>query len=324
MKIQALVVMAAALLLGSHPARAAQPVAGYPDKPVRIVVPFPAGGTTDLVARLVGKSVGILWGQPVVIDNKSGASGMIGAAEGARAAPDGYTITVGNNQTHSTNATLFQKPSFDIANGVAPIAMLTRTKHVLVVRGRSPIQSFQELIAAGKKKAITYGTPSVGSSSHILSESLRRATGIDAVAVPYRGAAPLMVDLLGGQIDFTMASYGSSANQIRGGKVRALAISGSKRDPELPNVPTFDELGIKGASLESWVGLYAPANTPQPILKAWSDAVAKILADPETIEALKTAGFEVYYKSADEMKTFHGEEIQRWAAEIKAAKITLE
>lgn len=289
-----------------------------------MIVPFPPGGTTDVVARLVAQGVTGLWGQSVVIDNKSGASGMIGAAEGARAAPDGYTVTIGNNQTHATNATLFKNPQFDIVNGVAPIAMIAKTKHVLVVPESSSITSYQEFIREGKKRALNYGVSSVGSSSHILAESIARSAGINAKAIPYRGAAPVITDLMGGQLDYTFASYGSAANFIQSKKLRALAISGNKREPDLPNVPTFDELGVKAASLESWIGLYAPVNTPEPILQAWSDAIKRIVGEPQVVSQLKTAGFEVYYKSRDEMKTFHPEEVQRWAKEIKASHISLD
>lgn len=324
-KRSTLAVLFVALLMVGPLAQAQQlPLPGYPAKPVKIIVPFPAGGTTDIVARLVSKGITAMWGEGVVIDNKSGASGMIGAAEGARAAPDGYTLTLGNNQTHSTNATLFKKPAFDTLKDVTPIAMLTRTKHVLVVPAESPIKSYADLIALGKKQPLNYGTSSAGSSSHILSETLRRLTGIDATAVPYRGAAPLMQALLGSQIDFTLASYGSATAYLRSGKLRALAISGDKRDAELPSVPTFNELGVKAASLESWIALYAPAKTPPAIVKAWSDAVGKIMADPETAEALKTAGFEASYKSSEEMRKFHPAEVQRWAKEVKASQITLE
>lgn len=320
----ALAALVAFGLMGSFAAHADQPVPGYPDKSIRVIVPFPAGGTTDIVARLLAKGVSTMWGQPVVIDNKSGASGMIGSAEGARAAPDGYTMVIGNNQTHSTNASLFSKPAFDIANGVTPVAMLTYTKHVLVVRNESSFKTYRDLIAAGKSRRVTFGSSSPGSSSQIISDALRRATGIDATHVPYRGAAPLMIDLLGGQIDFSTATYGSAANYIREGKLRALAISGDQRDPSLPNVPTFSELGLNALSLNSWIGLYAPAKLPEPIARAWSDAVAKVMKEPEVIKTLKTAGFEVWYKSFDEMKTFHPEEIGRWAKEIKAGGISLD
>lgn len=313
------------LMMVSHLVQAQQqPLPDYPSKPVKIIVPFPPGGTTDVVARLVSKGITSAWGTSVVIDNKSGASGMIGSAEGARSAPDGYTLTLGNSQTHSTNATLFKKPAFDTLQDVTPIAMLTRTKHVLVVPTESPIKSYADLIALGKRKPLNYGTSSAGSSSHILSETLRRLTGIDATAVPYRGAAPLMQALLGSQVDFTLASYGSATTYIRSGKLRALAVSGDKPDAELSNVPTFNDLGVKAASLESWIGLFAPAKTSPAIVQAWSSAVGRILADPETAQALKSAGFEVSFKSAEEMKAFHPAEVQRWAQEVKASGITLE
>ncbi len=320
----ALAAFAAVGLMAGAGANAEQPVPGYPSKSIRMIVPFPAGGTTDVVARLIAKGITTAWGQSVVIDNRGGAAGMIGSAEGARAAPDGYTLVMGNNQTHATNASLFAKPQFDITNGVTPIAMLTRTKHVIVVRSDSPIKTYQDLIAAGKDHHLSFGSPSAGSSSHIISDAIRRATGMDATHIPYKGAAPLMVDLLSGQIDFSTATYGSAASYIHDGKLRPLAVGAEQRDPELPNVPTFDELGLKGLSLYSWVGLYAPANTPEPIVRAWSDAVARILKDPYVISTLKTAGFEVWCKPYTEMKTFHPEEIKRWADLVKAGGISLD
>jgi tripartite-type tricarboxylate transporter receptor subunit TctC len=319
-----LLTTAAALgLLTSFAAHAQQPVPGYPDKTIRMIVPFPAGGTTDIVARLVAKGVTSQWGQPVVVDNKGGAAGMTGSAEGARAAPDGYIVVMGNNQTHATNAALFAKPAFDIVGGVTPIAMLTRTKHVVVVRSESPIKTYQELVAAGKSRHLNFGSSSPGSSSEIISSGIRRLTGMDATNIPYKGAAPLMVDLLGGQVDFSTATYGSASVYIRDGKLRPLAITGEQRDPELPNVPTFAELGIDSLSLHSWVGLFAPAGLPEPIARAWSEAVAKILKEPDSVSALKAAGFEVWFKPYDEMKGFHPEEVKRWAAEVKAGGISL-
>ncbi|KXA81732.1 hypothetical protein AW878_03910 [Bordetella pseudohinzii] len=315
--------LAAMLGLGAG-AHAERPLPDYPDRPIRMIVPFPAGGTTDIVARLAAKGVTTRWGQTVVIENKGGAGGMIGTAEGARAAPDGYTLVMGNNQTYSTNASLFAKPSFDIARGVTPVAMLTRTKHLLVVRKDSPIKTYQDLVAAGKRQNLNYGSPSVGSSSHIISDALQRAAGMQANHIPYRGSAPLMVDLLGGQIDFSTATYGSVAGYIRDGKLRALAITGEQRDAELPEVPTFTELGLTTLSLDSWVGLYGPAKLPENIARAWSDAVASVLKEPEVINTLKAAGFEVWFKPYDEMKTFHLEEIRRWAAEVKAGGISLD
>jgi tripartite-type tricarboxylate transporter receptor subunit TctC len=326
MRVAALFLFALSLLAGAH---AQEQASSYPHKAIRLIVPFPPGGTTDIVARLLAQGVmadkAFSRGRAVFIDNRSGAEGMIGAQLGARAAPDGYTLTVGNNQTHAINATLFVKPMFDAVKDVAPVAMLTRTRHAVVVNAASPVLTFTDLIAAGQRRSLNYGVPSVGSSSHILSEALMRTAHLGAVAVPYRGASPLLVDQLRGEIDFTTASYGSALSPLRAGKLRALLISGEARDPLFPDVPTFSELGLaKNQGLESWIALYAPAKTPEPILRAWSDAAARVMADPKVAEALQAAGFEVWFKPREEMGTFQREEVRRWGALLKASGITLD
>lgn len=309
----------------NNQAQAAQPTPGYPDRPIRMIIPFPAGGTTDFVARLVTTRITTMWAQPVVIDNRGGAAGMIGATEGARAKPDGYTVTLGNNQTHATNATLFAHPQFDIVHGVQPIAMLTRTRHVIVVRTDAPYKNFQQLVDAGKSHMLTYASPSTGSSAHIISSSISTKLGMQTTHIPYRGAAPAVMDMLAGHVDFMTATYGSVATYLKpGGKLRALAITGEQRDPQMPDVPTFNELGLQSLSLDSWIALYAPLNTPAPIVQAWSDALGTIMKDPAVVKALQTQGFEVWYKPVSEMKTFHAEEIERWGDLVRKANIHLD
>ena len=277
------------LALGAGPGVAQTPA--YPTREVRAIVPFPPGGTTDVVARsLIGKIAPAL-GQPVVIDNRAGASGMIGSAAGAHAPADGYTLTFGNNQTHSSNASLFSKPSFDIANDVQPVALLTRTRHVVVVPAGAPYRSLADLIAAGKQKNLTYASSSAGSSSHLISATLCRDDRMDCTHVPYKGAAQAVLDVIGGHVDFMVASYASAVAQIREGKLRGLAISGDAREPQSPDVPIFAELGREALSADSWIGVYFPARTPRAIAQRWSDELGKAIADPEVQARLRAAGF---------------------------------
>ena len=296
----------------------------YPTQPVTVIVPFPAGGTTDVVARLVTSRISTMWGQSIVIENQGGASGMIGTKKGATAKPDGYTLTLGNNQTHATNSALFSKSTIDLTKDVTPIAMLTRTKQALVVPKSSPFNSLSDLITAGKKKPLNYASSSVGSSAHLVSESLSKRNGMTTTNIAYRGAAPAIVDLLGGHVDFMIATYGSSATYISGGDLRALAISGEERAPELPNVPTFNELGMHHLSLDSWVGLFAPAGTPQEIVQKWSSALDQVMKEPAIKEKLTATGFEAWFKPASEMQTFHPAEVARWGALVKEAGVALD
>ena len=203
----------------------------YPDRPVRVIVAFPPGGTTDIVGRLVAQKVGVLWGgKTIVVENKAGASGTIGTGESIAAPADGYTLTIGNSQTHGTNQTLFPKLPYDLVKDVTPIAMLARTKNVLVVAGTSPYKSVDDLLKAGKTKPLSYASVGNGASSHIIGEFISRRYNLNAVHVPYKGGTPAITDLMGGQVDFMAATYGTVANLAKEGRVRILAVSDDKRD----------------------------------------------------------------------------------------------
>lgn len=302
----------------------AQADENYPNRAVTVIVPFPPGGSTDVVARLITSKVSELWNnQAIVVENKGGAAGMIGTKAGASAEADGYTLTLGNNQTHATNATLFATPQVKLPDDFVPVAMLTRSKQTLVVPKNSPFKTLQDLIDAGKSDTLNYATSSVGSSSHLVSESLSRKFGMSTTSVPYRGAAPALIDTLGGHVDFMLATYGSASGYIDSGELRPLVISGDQRDPKLPDVPTFSELGMEDLSLHSWVAFFAPAGTPQPVLDKWSEALATVMKDPEVTQQLTAAGFENWFKTAEEMKTFYPTEIERWSALVKRVGVQL-
>jgi tripartite-type tricarboxylate transporter receptor subunit TctC len=320
-----LAVLAGALALAALVSPAPAAAQGtYPDKPVRLIVAFPPGGSTDIVARLVAQKVSLMWGgKSIVVDNKAGASGTIGTGESIAAAPDGYTLTVGNSQTHGTNATLFPNLKYDVVKDVTPIAMLARTKNVLVVSGNSPYRTVEDLLKAGKTKPLSYASVGNGASSHIIGEFISKQYKLDAVHVPYKGAAPAMTDLLGGQVDFMAATYGSVANYAKEGRLRILAVSDEERDPRLPGIPTFKEVGLPSLALDTTVGIYGPAGLPPAIVAQWSDAIGRVAKMPDVAATLESAGFDVWYKPASEMEAYHRAEVHRLGKIITQANVQM-
>jgi tripartite-type tricarboxylate transporter receptor subunit TctC len=313
--------LAAALAVFALPALSQ---GGYPDRPVKLIVAFPPGGTTDIVGRLVAQKIGVLWGgKTIVVENKAGASGTIGTGESIAAAPDGYTLTIGNSQTHGTNQTLFPKLPYDLVKDVTPIAMLARTKNVLVVAGTSPYRSVDDLLKAGKTKSLSYASVGNGASSHIIGEFISRKYGLNAIHVPYKGGTPAVTDLMGGQVDFMAATYGTVANLAKEGRVRILAVSDDKRDPRIPNVPTFEEAGLPSLGLDTTIGIYGPANLPRAIVDKWSDAIGQVAKMPDVEKTLETAGFDVWYKPASEMAEYHKQEVPRLGKIIKEANVEM-
>ena len=297
----------------------------YPDRPVKLIVAFPPGGTTDIVGRLVAQKVGALWGgKAIVVENKAGASGTIGTGEGIAAPPDGYTLTVGNSQTHGTNQTLFAKLPYDLVKDVTPIAMLARTKNVLVVAASSPYRTVDDLLKAGKTKSLSYASVGNGASSHIIGEFISRKYGLNAIHVPYKGGTPAITDLMGGQVDFMAATYGTVANLAKEGRVRILAVSDEKRDPRIPSVPTFEEAGLPSLGLDTTIGVYGPANLPRAVVDKWSDAIGQVAKMPDVEKTLETAGFDIWYKPASEMAEYHRQEVPRLGKIIKEANVRMD
>ncbi len=296
----------------------------YPDRPVKLIVAFPPGGTTDIVGRLVAQKVGVLWGgKTIVVENKAGASGTIGTGESIAAAPDGYTLTIGNSQTHGTNQTLFAKLPYDLVKDVTPIAMLARTKNVLVVAASSPYRTVDDLLKAGKTKSLSYASVGNGASSHIIGEFISRKYSLNAIHVPYKGGTPAITDLMGGQVDFMAATYGTVANLAKEGRVRILAVSDEKRDPRIPSVPTFEEAGLPSLGLDTTIGVYGPANLPRAVVDKWSDAIGQVAKMPDVEKTLETAGFDVWYKPASEMAEYHRQEVPRLGRIIKEANVEM-
>ncbi len=294
----------------------------YPSKPIRIVVPFAAGGAVDVVARAVGQRMSQQMGNPIVVENKPGASANLGAEFVAKAQPDGYTLLMGANGL-ATNMTLFRNLGFDTAKDFAPIARVGYAPLVLVVQASSPIKSLKDLIAMAKAQpgALSYGSAGNGGAAHLASELLKHTAKIDVLHVPYKGGAPAMTDLLGGRISFMLNNPVEVMANIKAGRLRALAVASSKRIPMLPDVPTFAEAGLPGYTASVWWGLVAPAKTPKDIVAKLSSEALKALEDEDVKQKLSNLGAVIDPAGPEEFGKFLKEEIAKWAGVIKTAGI---
>jgi tripartite-type tricarboxylate transporter receptor subunit TctC len=290
-----------------------------PSGPIKLVVAYPAGGPTDAIARIVAADIAERLGQQVVVDNVSGASGSIGTRGVARAKPDGLTITFGNNQTHGNNMFMLKEPGYDAVKDFAPLAGAGAFEHVFVVRNDLPAKTIQDVIKLAKEKpdSLNYGSTGIGSGSHLSTELFMARTGIKMTHVPYRGAAPLVQDLVGGRVDISNSTLPSVLTQIQGGKMRALAIGSAKRNPKLPDVPTLEEQGVTGANAASWAAFFAPAATPQPILDRLSQEILTSLKKQEIAERIDKLGFTVEPRDPAAFRPYQEQEIATW---IKIAK----
>ena len=260
---------------------------GFPSRPVRLVVPFPAGGATDLTARLLAGKLAELWGQPVLVDNRPGASGMIGGEQVARAVPDGQTLLV-TITTHIQNPALFAKIPYDALKDFEPISQICLSYLVLAVRPEFPANDVREFAALVKSQPgkHTFGSFGTGSSSHIVGERFARSQGLEMAHVPYKGAAPLVTDLLGGQVSSSWIDVSTATPHLASGKLKPLVVTGPKRAPMLPNVPTMAERGFSGYEPLGWVGMFAPAGTPRALIDKISQDVMRVVRMPEVTARL--------------------------------------
>jgi tripartite-type tricarboxylate transporter receptor subunit TctC len=294
----------------------------YPSKPIRIIVPFAAGGAVDVVARAVGQRMSEQMGSPVIIEDKPGASANLGAELVAKAPPDGYTVLMGANGL-ATNMTLFHNLGFDTAKDFAPIARVGYAPLVLVVQASSPAKTLKDLIAMAKAQPgmLTYGSAGNGGSGHLAAELLKLMTKIDVMHVPYKGGAPAMTDLLGGRLSFMLNNPLEVIANIKSGRLRALAVASPKRIPMLPDVPTFAEAGLPGYDASVWWGLVAPAKTPKDIVAKLSSEALKALENEGVREKLSNLGAVVDPAGPEQFGKFLNEEIDKWAQVIKASGI---
>jgi len=298
----------------------------YPSRPIRLIVPFPPGGSTDTYARILGPRLAEAVGQQVVIDNRAGAGGALGAELAAKAPADGYTIWLGQTANLAIGPALRKNNAYDPVRDFAAITLVQKASSVLVVSPGSPIKSLNDLIGIAKKnpQGVTYGSAGVGTAGHLNGHLVNVAAGIDMTHVPYKGASPAMLDLQGGRITLLATSIGSSAGLIRQGKIRAVATTGAKRARLLPDVPTAAEQGLKGFDVTTWHVMMAPAKAPAPVVERLNREFVRSLGLPEVQEKLMSEGGEVTPTTAREAAAFVKSEVAKWGGVIRMANITAE
>jgi tripartite-type tricarboxylate transporter receptor subunit TctC len=297
----------------------------YPAKPVRFVVPFPPGGGNDLIARITGQKLAESMGQPVIVENRPGASGQVGTQYVAAAAPDGYTIITAGTQLTVRQAAGKEAP-YDVLKGFTPISLLVLQPNVLVVHPSVPAQSLPELIALAKAQPgrLNYGVGSNGSAPHLASELLKSMTGIDIVHVPYNGAAPALKAALAAEVTMIFDNPATSLPHIQAGKLRALGVTGKARAPQMPAVPTIAESGLPGFEVNSWFGVLAPAGTPRPIADRLSAEFARAVRLPEVRERLSQQGFAVVGSTVEEFGAHLRADIANWKRIIDRAGVRID
>lgn len=316
--LQALVALIASSMAVAAPAATTD----WPTKTVRIIAPFPAGGTVDIVARTVGQKLADELHQSFIVDNRGGAGGSLGTAVMTHAAPDGYTIMV-NHMGLAFNAALYDNLSYDTLRDVLPVAYVGATPNVLVVTKNFPAKDVGEFLALARAKpgTINYGSGGVGSAGHLPMELLQSATGIKLVHVPYKGNGPALIDLISGQIQVMLATIPAVMPYITSGQLRALATSGSHRSSALPDLPTLDEAGVKGFDYQPWYAFFAPGGTPPAVADKLHDAINAVLEDPATAQKLAHEGLDVHPMSRQQFTdTVHGD-VTKWAGVIKTLGI---
>ncbi len=298
----------------------------YPARPIRFIVPFPPGGSTDIYARIIAPRLSEKLRQQVVVDNRAGAGGALGAELAAKAPPDGYTIWLGQTNNLAIGPAMRARNSYDPIRDFSPITLLMRAPQVMVVNAGSPITSVNDLVAAAKKNpgSMSFASAGIGSGGHLSGELFNQAAGINIVHVPYKGAAPAMIDLLGGRITYLATSLASAAQFMKEGKIKALATTGTRRARMLPDVPTVAEAAIPGFDVESWHGMLAPAKVPREVVLRLNRDIVSILGQPEVRKLLLSEGGDITPTTPEEFAAFLRTEVTKWARVIKQANITLE
>lgn len=300
--------------------------AGYPKQPVTLVVPFPAGGPTDAMARVLALKLGERLGQPVLIDNRGGAGGGIAAELVAKAPADGHTLFFGTTGTMAINPSLYSKLRYDPVKDFAPVSLMATTANVLVVSPQVPAKNLAELVALAKAKPgeLTYGSAGNGSSNHLSGELFRSAAGIQINHIPYKGSAPAMIDLLGGRLSMMFDTIAQQTQNIAAGKVHALAVTGPARSPLLPNVPTAQEAGLKGFDVTIWYGVLAPRGTPAPVVERLHREMAAVMATEEMKKRMEADGAEARINTPTEFAALIKSDTAKWAPVVKNSGATVD
>ncbi len=298
----------------------------YPDRPVRMMVPFPPGGANDIVARLVAQKLSERWGKPVVIDNRAGAGGNIGTEVGARANPDGYTLTIGSTSTYITNVVLDAKLPFDPRRDFVPISLIVNAPNVMVAYPSVPASTVPAFIqyAKANPKKINYSSFGEGSSSHLIGEMFKSAAGVNMVHVPYKGGGPALAAVMGGEVQLTFSNLLVALPQIKGGKVKAIAVTSAKRATALPEAPTVAETGLPGlATFEAIasVGMLAPTGTPRALVMRVNQDVHAVVSDAAMKEQFVSRGLEIALSTPEEFARYIRSEIERWGKVVREAGI---
>lgn len=293
----------------------------YPARPIRVIVPFAAAGTTDLVTRILAQELGTRWNVPIVVDNRPGAGGNIGSDAAAHAEPDGYTLLMGTVATHGINASLYKRMPYDPVKDFAPIGLVASTPSVLEVNPKVPVDSVAQFIDYLKANPgkLYFGSAGNGSSHHLAGELFDSMAGVKMVHVPYRGTAAAVTDLLAGQVQVIFDTLPSAMPYVKSGKLKALAVTSLQRDPALPDVPTLAESGLPGYEVGSWYGLLAPAGTPPDVVKKISTAVADIVHTPDTRRKLLELGATPVGNTPAQFADYIQREIAKWAVVVKAS-----
>lgn len=298
----------------------------YPTRPVRMIVPFPPGGSTDIMARLLGQKLSEALGQQVVIDNRGGAGGTIGTDIASKSPPDGHTLLMSSSITHTVGPSLYKKLPYNVINDFAPITMIASVPLLLAVNPSVPARSVKELIVLAKSKPrqLNYASAGNGTSPHLATEMFKQMAGIDIVHVPYKGGGPAVIDLISGQVHMIIISTVATLPHVKAGKLRALALTSRTRLPELPDIPTVAESGLPGYEVVLWYGVFAPANTPRNVVMRLNRSIVKIMQTAEMRERLASEGGRPVGNTPEEFEESIKAEVARWAKVVREAAIRID
>ncbi len=297
----------------------------YPNKPIRFIVPFPPGFAADALARIIGQKLAESWAQPVVIDNRTGAGGLIGTEMAAKAPPDGYTIFLGGSSTLAINPSLYGKVSFDPERDFAPVSLASKYSLILVVHPSVPAKSVKELIALAKSKPgqLNFASTGNGTTVHLAGELFKSMASVNMVHIPYKGAAAV-TDLIGGRVSLMFASMPPVLSHVKAGKLRGLAVTGASRSSAVPDLPTIAESGIPGYKAEAWFGVFVPAETSKEIVTKLNTEIVKILQMPDVENRLANQGFESVSNTPEQFATYLKAEIEKWSKIVKDSGVRID